>query len=249
MIADDDIRAFCQALGGAEEPLGLFYADTPPEDATMPPESGWSCMVGRLAATRRKGKPAAFSASRNGCPGAAYFLGFQIPLASFLPEYISKGEGYLDSPAAAADFYAKVDSRPAPRPWCVVKRLADCGPEDKAELVLFFGRPEIVSGLHQLAAYVTCDTEAVASPFGSGCANLMAWPLNHLGRGRLKLVLGGWDPSCRPFLGLEELTASMPFELFRRMVRLWPESFLARETWAKVVRRTEKSRALFAAGD
>lgn len=240
MIRADDLTAFCQALG-AEEPLGMAYAETPPEDAAMPAESGWSCLVGRLAATRKKGRPAAFSASRTGCPGAAYFLGFQIPQAAFLPEYISTAEGYMPSPEAAAAFYDTVASRPAPRPWCVFKRLADFGPEETPELVVFFGRPETLSGLHQLAAFATADVAAVASPFGSGCANMVAWPLHFLGWGEKKLVIGGWDPSCRPFLGLEELVASMPLGLFTDMLAVWPESFLGREVWAKVKKRAARS--------
>jgi len=66
-------------------------------------------------------------------------------------------------------------------------------------VVIFFARGEVIGGLNQLATFVTNDFEAVMSPFGAGCSNLVTWPLKYLEQGRLKAVLGGWDPSDRKF--------------------------------------------------
>jgi hypothetical protein len=37
-------------------------------------------------------------------------------------------------------------------------------------------------------------------------------------KGKLKAVLGGWDPSDRKFLKTDEITFAVPFEMFKRMV-------------------------------
>ena len=80
--------------------------------------------------------------------------------------------------------------------------------------MIFFARAETISGLNQLATFVTNDFEAVQSPFGAGCSNLVAWPLKYLERGQLKAVLGGWDPSDRKFLKPDEITFAVPYEMF-----------------------------------
>lgn len=105
------------------------------------------------------------------------------------------------------------------------------------EIVTFFARAEIISGLNQLAVFVTNDFEAVSSPFGAGCTNLVSWPLRYLSQGKLKAVMGGWDPSERKFLKPDEITFSVPYEMFGRMVARWPESFLNTDTWAIIKKR------------
>ena len=109
-------------------------------------------------------------------------------------------------------------------------------------MVIFFARAETISGLNQLATFVTNDFEAVQSPFGAGCSNLVAWPLKYLERGQLKAVLGGWDPSDRRYLKPDEITFTVPWEMFNRMVNRWQESFLTKQTWTTVRKKIELSR-------
>ena len=109
-------------------------------------------------------------------------------------------------------------------------------------MVIFFARGEVIGGLNQLATFVTNDFEAVHSPFGAGCSNIVTWPLKYLERGRLKAVLGGWDPSDRKFLKPDEITFAVPWEMFARMVQRYRESFLTRPTWAVVRKKIDLSR-------
>jgi hypothetical protein len=107
--------------------------------------------------------------------------------------------------------------------------------------VVFFARGEIIGGLNQMATFVTNDFEAVVSPFGAGCSNIVTWPLKYLAQGKLKAVLGGWDPSDRRFMKPDEITFAMPFEMFAGMVKRWPESFLTTKTWANVKKKIQLS--------
>jgi len=153
-----------------------------------------------------------------------------------------EGERYLESPEVTRDFFNTIDPPPAPARYCVFKPVTQFKKKTPPELVIFFTRAEVISGLNQLATFVTNDFEAVYSPFGAGCSNIVTWPLRYLDQGKLKAVLGGWDPSDRKFLKTDEITFTVPFEMFQRMVNRWPESFLTTKTWAMVRKKINRSR-------
>jgi uncharacterized protein (DUF169 family) len=270
-IQDDlaEIQAFCDILGLTEEPMGLLYTPVEPEAGFSPQQAilptaameaagqvdweatfaNFSCVIGLLWRARKLGKPAYFDQARFGCLGGAFYLGFLKPQLEFITHYVStgqpgvmEGECYLDSPAAVRQFFQVLDPRPAPAQFCVFKQLSQFTPEEIPEVVIFFARAETISGLNQLATFVTNDFEAVQSPFGAGCSNLVAWPLKYLERGQLKAVLGGWDPSDRKFLKPDEITFAVPYEMFDLMVKRWRDSFLTKEAWKTVRKKIDLSR-------
>ncbi len=270
-IPDDlsEIRAFCEILGLTEEPLGLYYSPNEPAGGISPQQAilpsaameaegsvdweatfaNFACVVGVIWRARKSGKPAYFDQARFGCLGGAFYLGFNKPQLDRIVHYVStgapgvfEGECYLDSPETVRRFFELIDPRPAPEQFCVFKQLSRFAPEETPELVIFFGRAESIAGLNQLATFVTNDFEAVQSPFGAGCSNLVTWPLKYLERGQLKAVLGGWDPSDRKFLKPDEITFAVPYEMFDRMVRRWRDSFLTREAWKTVRTKIALSR-------
>ncbi len=271
MILSDLIKEvpnFAEILGLGEEPLGMFYAPGEPPEGFSPQrailpnaeqekqgEINWeetmgnfSCVIGHIWRARKLGKPAFFEQARFGCLGGAFYLGFLKPQLEFITHYVStgipnvlEGECYLDSPEAARRFFETIDPRPAPAPFCIFKSLSQFSPEENPEVVIFFARGEVIGGLNQLATFVTNDFEAVMSPFGAGCSNIVAWPLKYLERGQLKAVLGGWDPSDRRFLKPDEITFAVPWEMFERMVTRYKDSFLTKPVWATVRKKIELS--------
>ncbi len=261
---------FLSTLGLDESPMGLFYSDTEPEDAFSPKPmelptiekeaknevdwqsvfGGFSCSIGHIWRARKKQGTAYFSAERYGCPGAAFWLGFNKPQVETIIRYVSsgtpgymEGEFYCESPDALRRIFEYVDPRPAPKPYCVIKPVTQFAENETPELVLFFCRPESLSGLHQLAAFVTNDPEVVMSPWSAGCGSLAAWPLHYLGKGMNKAVVGGWDPSARKFFKADELSFAMPFDMFASMLQRHGESFLGTHTWEKIHKRIARSKA------
>jgi hypothetical protein len=82
-----------------------------------------------------------------------------------------EGERYCDSPDALRGIFDTIDPKGCTGAYCVVKPLSLFSAGEVPELVAFFARPETLSGLHQLAAFVTHDPEVVASSAGvSGSA-------------------------------------------------------------------------------
>ena len=260
---------FLEVLGLDEEPMGIFYTDEKPADGFSPKsmdlptrekemknEIDWqavftqfSCVIGNIWRARKKKTTAYFSAEQFGCPGGAFWLGFLKPQTETIIHYVStgipnrmEGEFYCDSPDNLKQIFEYVDPRPASHKFCIFKPLSSFTEEEHPELVTFFVRPEALSGLHQLAAFVTNDPEVVVSPWSAACGSLVAWPLHYLSKGLNKAVIGGWDPSARKFFKTDELSFTVPFSMFTEMANRFDESFLKTNTWANVQKKIARSK-------
>ncbi len=263
------LPGFMAALGLDESPMGMFFTDQKPEQGYTPDPldlttrereinneidwqkifSNFSCVLGKIWLARKKQVPAWFSARHFGCPGGAFWLGFNKPQAETIIHYVStgipgrmKGEFYCDSPDVLRDIFAQVDPVPAPGTYCVFKPVTQFGGREKPVLVSFFLRPEALSGLHQLACYITHDPEVVASPWSAACGSLVAWPMHYLNAGVPRAVIGGWDPSARKFFKTDELSFTLPYEMFLAMLDRYQDSFLKTGTWANVQKKINKSK-------
>jgi hypothetical protein len=272
LLQGADVLGFLDALGMSEEPMGMYFADEPPAGAITPKtavlpsrddevagrvdwaalNANWSCVIGALWRARLKKSAACFDRSHFGCLGGAFYLGFLKPQLEGIVHYVStgipgvmEGEHYLESPEAVRNFFETVDPQPAPAAYCIFKPLSQFSSQECPQLVTFFSRPESIAGLNQLAAFVTNDFEAVSSPFGAGCSNIVTWPLKYLAEGKLKAVLGGWDPSDRKYLKPDEITFTVPWEMFRRMAVRWQESFLTAGAWEVVKKKIARSRKVW----
>ncbi len=263
----ESLPKFLEVLRLDEEPMGIFYTDEKPADGFSPKpmdlptrekemqnEIDWqavfghfSCVMGNIWRARKKKTAACFSAEQFGCPGGAFWLGFNKPQAETIIHYIStgipdrmEGEFYCDSPDNLRRIFDYIDPRPAPHKFCIFKPLSGFTGEESPELVTFFARPEVLSGLHQLAAFVTNDPEVVVSPWGA--ASLVVWPLHYLSKGANKAVIGGWDPSARKFYKTDELTFTVPLGMFTEMITRFEESFLKTKTWSIVQKKILRSK-------
>ncbi len=212
-------------------------------------QENFACVLGVIWRARKRRAAAYFDTAHFGCLGGAFYLGFLKPQLEAITYLVStgipnriEGERYLESPQVTRDFFTMIDPRPAPARFCLFKPISLFEPEEEPELVTFFARAESIAGLNQLATFVTNDFEAVKSPFGSGCSTLVTWPLRYLSQGKPKAVVGGWDPSDRKFLKPDEITFTVPIEMFNRMVDRWGESFLTTRTWDSIRKRINKSR-------
>jgi uncharacterized protein (DUF169 family) len=259
---------FLTLVGLDEEPMGLHYSDEKPVEGFSPKPMDlptrekelknaidwqavfgqFSCVMGHIWRARKKRAVAYFSAEQFGCPGGAFWLGFNKPQTETIINYVSTGipnwtggERYCDSPDALRRIFEFVDPRPAPKSYCVVKPISRFSDAEVPELVIFFARPEVLSGLHQLAAFVTNDPEVVASPWAAGCGSIAVWPLHYLARGQHRAVIGGWDPSARKFYKTDELSFTVPFGMFEQMLDRYQESFLTTKTWATVRKKILRS--------
>ncbi len=265
----NSLTAFLETIGYHEEPFGMFYTDTEPESGFVPKEGAvfsremeqrgeidfsalfqnWSCVMGNIWLARKKNTAAYFEARRFGCIGGSFYLGFHKPQLEFIAHYVSTGipdrvhgERYLPSPEVTRRFFATLEPRPAPARFCVFKPISLFRENETPEVVTFFARGEVMAGLCTLATFVTEDFEAVASPFGAGCSYMVTWPLHYLKQGRMRAVIGGWDPSDRKFMKTDEMTFSIPYEMYVLFLERWKNSFLLTDTWGGVKKKIARSR-------
>uniref|UniRef100_A0A7C3UWX3 DUF169 domain-containing protein n=1 Tax=Desulfobacca acetoxidans TaxID=60893 RepID=A0A7C3UWX3_9BACT len=266
------VQAFMAALGALEEPLGIYYTDSEPQEGYSPKPrklpsaaeeargevdfgaafADFACVMSLVWRARRKRTAAYFDREHQGCLGGAFYLGYLKPQLDVIAHYVStgfagvmEGERFLASPEDVRRFFQIVDPRPAPARFCVFQPLSRFSPGETPEVVAFFARPEVISGLHTMAAFVTGDPEVVAAPFGADCSHVVTWPLHYQSQGKLRAVLGGWDPAARKFHRPDEMSFAMPWQLFQMMLRRWPESFLVTETWANVKKKIAHSRKVW----
>ncbi len=172
------------------------------------------------------------------------------PHIRFIEHYVSTGfegsplhgERYMPNPDAMREFMLKVDPRKAPAKYCIFEPLSQFSDAEKPEFVIFFARPEILTGLFTQTVFTTGDMECVVSSFGAGCTNILAWPLYYKEHGLEKAVLGGMDPSARKFMKTDELTFTVSLDLYEKMLGALPESMFNHETdWKSVRKKVERS--------
>jgi uncharacterized protein (DUF169 family) len=266
----DGTATFLEYLGLKEEPFGVYYADTLPENA-YGPKTGvpisrelednheldmqevmkcFSCVMGNIWLARKKGGAAFISAEEYGCPGGVYYTSMMKPHLRFIEYYVStgfegtplEGERYMPNPDAMRNFMLEVNPRVAPGKYCIFKPLSQFKDGEEPEFVIFFARPEVLSGLHTQATFTTGDMNCVVSPFGAGCTSMISWPLYYKERGEDKAVLGGFDPSARKFMKTDELTFTVSLGFYEKMLAALPESMFTHETdWKGVRKKVERS--------
>ena len=261
---------FLDHLGMTEEPFGVHYSDTKPDNAFGPKpgpaisreleDKGevdmrevmktFSCVMGNIWLARKKQGAAFLSPEEYGCVGGAYYCSMMKPHLRFIEHYVStgfegtplQGERYMPNPDAMREFMLKVNPRQAPAKYCIFKPLSQFTDDEKPEFVIFFARPEVLCGLFTQVVFTTGDMECVVSPFGAGCTNMLAWPLYYKEKGIEKAVLGGLDPSARKFMKTDEMTLTVPLSLYEKMLAALPESMFTHETdWKSVRKKVSRS--------
>jgi uncharacterized protein (DUF169 family) len=258
-----------ELLGHDEAPLGVYYTSTRPDGFGPKPgeifsrereianEIDWqkafgnfSCLTGNIWLARKKRKAAWISHEECGCMGGGFYSGIYRPYLEMNVLYVStgvpgtpiEGEHYLPSPESMRAFMEDA-APPAPLgKYCVIKPLEQFTDEAQPLVVAFFARPEVLTGLYTLTSYAVGDHNAVMSPFGAACTNIIAWPLIYQQRGQECAVLGGFDISARKFMNPDELSFAMPLPLYRKLLEVMEESALTRHTWEGVRKKVLKSR-------
>jgi len=228
---------------GAELPIAFYYTDREGSAQAAKPPIGHRCLIAALSQVR-KGKSLRFDAGSVGCGGAKRYLGFSeeiMPdfeyfLSSGIPGKLS-GERYKKSPELVKEMMAKAPVFRAPARFIVFKRWDALEEADDPEVVIFFARPDVVSGLFTLANFDEVEPNGVFSPFAAGCGSIVQYPYLERDSERPRAVLGLFDVSARPHVLSDAFTFSVPMSKFRRMIENMEASFLVTPSWGKVSRR------------
>ncbi|VUT28199.1 MAG: hypothetical protein SYNGOMJ08_00762 [Candidatus Syntrophoarchaeum sp. GoM_oil] len=81
-----------------------------------------------------------------------------------------RGNATKKSPAIVKEMVKNIPVFKAPSNLIVFKRWDMLEESDDPEIVIFFVRPDPLSGLFTLAGFDTADQNGIFTPFGAGCA-------------------------------------------------------------------------------
>ncbi|MDR1491057.1 MAG: DUF169 domain-containing protein [Desulfovibrio sp.] len=264
-----------ELLGHDETPFGIFYSDEKPDgygpkpgeifsrEREMAGEIDWrkafgnfSCLFGNIWLARKKKKAAWISHEECGCMGGGYYSGVYGPYLDMNVMFVStgvpgtnmEGEHFMPSPESMRAFMDACALPPGNGKYCVIKPLEQFFGMERPLVVVFFARPEVLTGLNSLAIYTVGRHDAVIAPFGANCTNIIAWPLVYERQGVERAVLGGLDPSARKFMKTDEMSFAVPLELYRKMLDNMETSALTRHTWEGVRKKVARSIRAWNAG-
>jgi len=83
-------------------------------------------------------------------------------------EGVVRGERYKKTPEIVDGSLKRMESLPSQGKGFLFRRWDNPGTDDRPEVVIFFARPEVLSGLFILANYDSVDPDGVICPFGPG---------------------------------------------------------------------------------
>jgi len=238
---------------GSDLPLTLEIR-APGEDTSTraPPAKGWKCLVCDLVKIRR-GFSLDYDAESIGCAGGKIYTGFEKTRRPEFRYFIStgkegvvEGERYKRTPELVDAWIRTVNCIPSEGKVIAFRRWDKLSVSDKPEVVIFFARPEVVSGLFTLANFDRPDPDGVICPFGAGCSSIIHYPWLEQQKDDPKVVLGMFDPSARPCVGLDVMTVAFPMKKFEKVINNMEESFLITGTWDKVKKKMARSDAVHA---
>lgn len=143
------------------------------------------------------------------------------------------GKRYKKSPELVNEFLDAYPIINAPGKYLVFKRWDKLDERDDP-VVVFYAKPDVLSGLFTLANYDLAGAEGVVAPMGAGYATILQYPLQEARSEQPRCVLGMFDVSARPCVSFDTLSFAIPIQWFAQMVANMDESFLIAESWEKI---------------
>ncbi len=242
------LRLWQRYFGLVELPITFYYTEERPAIAPVKSARGHRCIFAELFQVRT-GNSLCFEADSFGCFGGKRYAGFSDAVMPNFEYFLScgipgkvEGERYKKTPELVQKLMAQAPKFTAPRRFLVFKRWDRLEGPDEPEVVIFFARPDVLSGLFTLANYDVADPNGVFAPFGAGCASVIQYPYLERSSAAPRAVLGTFDVSARPFLPEDCLTFAVPRNKFEHMIDNMEESFLITPSWGKVQKRIAGSR-------
>jgi hypothetical protein len=240
-IRDRFIDLWGKYFGNTELPISFYYGDDDGSVKVAKPAKGRSCLICELAKVR-KGQSLLFGEAEIKCGGGKRYTGFTDKLRPNFEYFLScgipgkmEGERYIRTPEMVGEMLRNMKISPAAGKYMIFKRWDKLKEKDNPEVVIFFARGEILSGLFTLAIFDQVEPNGVISPFCAGCGSIIHYPRAEQQSERPKAVLGMFDPSARPCVPVDWLSFAVPMKKFVKMIDYMEESFLITPTWKKVM--------------
>ena len=245
-VKEEFITSWEKYFNGAELPITFYYTNEPAVAEAVRPSSGHRCIFADLCKVRT-GRSLCFEANSIGCFGGKRYLGFSTEVMENFEYFLScgipgelEGERYKKTPELVKEMMKEIPQLKSPARFIVFKRWDMLEESDEAEAVVFFARPDVLSGLFTLANFDESEANGVFAPFAAGCGSIVHYPYLEKDTERPRAVLGMFDVSARPFIPEDVLSFSVPMNKFVKMIGNMGESFLITQSWSKINKRIKR---------
>jgi uncharacterized protein (DUF169 family) len=227
----------------SELPITFFYTDDVGGAELVPAPSAHQCLIGALAKVR-KGFDQYFEKDSIGCAGGKRYVGFSKEIMPDFEYFLScgipnslEGERYKKTPELVKESMKYIPRYEAPARFIVFKRWERLERSDNPAVVVFFAKPDVLSGLFTLVNFDEAEPNGVVAPFCAGCGSIVQYPYIENRSKRPRAVIGMFDISARPHVQRDVLTMAIPMKKFIPMLNNMEESFLITESWRLVQKR------------
>lgn len=248
-LKNNFLKLWKKYFDGAELPITFYYTEGVGNAKRAMPSKVNSCFICELNKIRN-GESYYYHSDALLCGGAKRYLGYVNKLRPKFEYFLScgipgemEGERYLRTPEMVTELQKNQKQVPANGRNILFKRWDNLTETDEPEVVIFFARPDVLSGLFTLANFDQTEPNVTFTPFGAGCGSIVHYPYLEINSERPRAVIGMFDPSARPCVPADVLTFSVPMAKFIKMIGYMEESFLITDTWKTVRNRISKTKS------
>jgi len=244
-LKDNFLFLWKKYFGNAELPIVFYYTDGDGGAEWIEKPKGRSCLICELAKVRN-GKSVVYNAETVTCGGAKRYLGFTDKMRPGFEYFLScgndnlEGERYIRTPEMVKEIMKNQQNLAKASKNLVFKRWDKIKENDDPDVVIFFAKPDVLSGLFTLANFDQVEPNGTITPFGSGCGSIVYYPYLESKSENPRAIIGMFDPSARPCVPDDFLTFAVPMKRFDKMIGYMEECFLITTTWTNLKKRMNK---------
>lgn len=231
-------------FANAELPIVFYYSKECKQARLVTRAKGRSCIICELSKVR-SGESLAYAEESIACAGARRYLGYTQTIRPNFEYFLScgipgemEGERYIRTPEMVLEL--QKNQKPIPDAkgnFIIFKRWDMLEESDEPAVVIFFAKPDVLSGLFTLVNFDQTEPNSTFTPFGAGCGSIVHYPYLEKDAERPRAVIGLFDPSARPCVGKDILSFAVPMVKFEKMIDYMEESFLVTHTWTTMRKR------------
>lgn len=243
-LRDIFLQKWEKYFNNSELPITFYFSDEIKNaEPASHKKSEHICLISELAKVRN-GKSIAFTGESIACAGGRRYAGFSKSLMSNFRYFLScgipgklDGERYKKTPEIVDKLLENMPEIPTVKKYIIFKRFDKLAENDNPDVIIFFAKPDVLSGLFTLAGFDEFNQYSVVAPFGAGCATIIQIPYLENLKSEPKCVIGMFDVSARPYVPENVLTFAVPIKKFYPMLENMDESFLITDSWKMVQKR------------
>lgn len=233
------IKKWHTYFGNEDLPITFFFTDERVQEQEIISKK-WSCMLVKLNQVR-KGRSISLSETSIGCDAALGYIGFdKVPSSVY--DYLSIGaEKYKPTPEMIKSFVDQLEISPPQKKYLTFKRWDLLEVDDNPEVVIFFVKPDVLSGLFYLVQFDEYEVNTVITPMSTGCTSIITYPLAENRKEQPRSVLGLFEIESRAMFNENLLTLAIPMKKFEKIVNYMDETFLTTKNWQKLKKRINRN--------